>query len=223
MAQWQRTNQLSRPYDVAIPAPLLAKIEARRFSPDGLMHNVPVTKRGGKRAYKYPFRKMELGDFFIVPLDGRSEGSMRTAFYQAAARLDLEIAIKPWKLEGGVPGLRVTVVIIGVNGYKRKAEDFGVKSRYSDGKWKARRRVWERDNRPSRPGRSRQKENDTPFRREPPDKHTNPFWADAEDHQPLAIDVAIANANTSQLLSEPTETLTREERLKRALAAAGED
>lgn len=101
--------------------------------------------------YQYPFAKMELGDFFIVAIGSRSEKSMRIAFYQSAARHDLEIAITPWKMPGGFPGLRVCVTIIGVTTYKIAAEKHGVYSRYSDGKWSARKREWSKERKKNGP------------------------------------------------------------------------
>lgn len=184
MVSWKHGNLEDRPYDLAIPPVLLEKVKARRFTPDGVPHTVKEIKRAGRRVYDYPFPKMELGDFFVVAVGNRSEHAMRNAFYQAAARQDFEIAIKPWKLEGGAKGLRVTVTVIGVTRYKRKLcqlldEDAlrpkgkqlfkGVpRPKFSDGKWKGRKQKWERDVR-KRSGR-------TPKPKAEPKKAA--FWAD---------------------------------------------
>lgn len=178
MAPQRRINVLSRLYDDVIPSDMLSKIIERRRSPDGRPHIVKEIKRAGRKVYDYPWSKMELGDFFTVALNGRSEHAMRNAFHQGAARHDLEIAITPWKMPGGFPGFRVCVTIIGVTRWKRAAEREGVKGiRYSDGKWTVRKRKWEHENR-NKPAPS-----SPPPKKSKIDK-SNPFWADNEPVSP---------------------------------------
>lgn len=169
---WKRGNLLDRPYDVAIPGNLIAKIKERRHSPDGQPIAVREKGRGSERVFVYPWRKMQLGDFFVAPIGDRSEKSMRTAFYQAAARHDFEIAVKPYKLPGGAPGLRVTLVIIGVKQYRIKSDEFtGKKTTISDGRWKQRHRTWEQE----RPTRARRPvKDDRPFKESPLPRKVKP-------------------------------------------------
>lgn len=133
---------MSRYYDDAIPAPLLAQIKERRRSPTGLMHQVKVGYRGEEEILRYPFKHMELGDFFIVSTIGRSEKSMRTVFRQAAARYDYELFISPWKMPHDPNGLRVCLTIINVNQYKLKwAADNNTEVQISNGRWKNTRKM----------------------------------------------------------------------------------
>jgi hypothetical protein len=173
-------SQRSRPYDDFIPVPILRSIKQRRHSPDGIMHEVKMTTRAGRRVYNYPWKKMELGDFFIVAIGGRSARAMIVAFYQGAARHDLEIAVKDWTLPDGEKALRVTVVIIGVSTYKLKAAAKGVTGiGFSDGRWRERKKRWEKNQR-GRPAVSRIPP-PAPIKSKPRDLD-NPFWADeAED------------------------------------------
>lgn len=214
-------NVKSRSYDLAIPPAVLAKVVERRRTPDGLCHDVNEIKRAGRRVYDYPFAQMELGDFFIVYIGNRSEKALRIAFYQAAARNDYEIAVTPWKMPGGSPGLRVTVVIIGLTRYKRELDRMldmdaalpkderlfkGVKRpKYSDGKWAGRKRIWERDTRQ----RSGSRAALAPKEKKP--KSNDPFWADNDPELP--IDKALAAV-------QPEQHLDRAEAIRRAL---GED
>lgn len=170
---------ISRPYDDFIPAPLLAKIKLRRHSPDGLVHEVKEITRAGRRVYDYPWKKMELGDFFIVPIGDRSEKALRVAFAHGAARHDLEIAVTKWRLPDDEWGFRVAVVIIGVSQYKHLALNAGISGiRISDGRWTARRRRWETENRTKR-GRKDKQPEPLKTKAKQPDL-SNPFWADDE-------------------------------------------
>jgi hypothetical protein len=174
-------SQRSRPYDDFIPAPTLERIKQRRFSPDGLVHEVKTIVRAGRRVYNYPWKKMELGDFFIVPVEHRSKNALRVAFQQGAARHDLEIAVKEWTLPDGALAYRVTVVIIQVSRYKLEAANRGITGiGFSDGRWRARKRKWYKEHSkdakrvsripPPAPAKSKPRDLD------------NPFWADeAED------------------------------------------
>lgn len=172
----------SRPYDDFIPMPILRIIKQRRHSPDGLVHEVKTISRAGRRVYNYPWKKMELGDFFIVPVGDRSPRSMIVAFYQGAARHDLEIAVKEWTLPDGSPAFRVTVVIIQVSRYKLIAASKGISGvNFSDGRWRERKKKWEKNQRgrPSQPA----VRTSAPAPKKPPARNLdNPFWADeAED------------------------------------------
>jgi len=86
---------------------------------------------------------MELGDFFIVSRNSYNSKSKRVSFFQYAARHDLEIVVKSWKVKG-MDNWMVILTIIGVNRWKIEAEQrHDVKGiRYSDGKWTARKREW---------------------------------------------------------------------------------
>lgn len=170
-----RTPYRSRPYDDFIPAPMLERIKQRRFSPDGIQHRVKKTLRAGKLVNDYPWKRMELGDFFIVPIDGRSKKAMRVAFQQGAARHDLEISVKEWTLPDGSLAYRVTVVIIQVSRYKLAAVKAGISGiGFSDGRWRGRKKKW-----------AQQKYNKRAVRTPPPAPKKpstrnldNPFWAD---------------------------------------------
>lgn len=168
----------SRPYDILIPAPILDRIKDRRHSPDGVVHEVKTVVRAGRRVYNYPWSKMELGDFFIVPIGGRSKKAMRVAFQQAAARHDMEIAVKEVVLPDGSPAYRVTVVIIQVSRYKLAAVEEGITGvGLSDGRWKSRKRRWARQKYSTK---SSESSSLSPKIRTTPDLN-NPFWADEED------------------------------------------
>lgn len=168
----------SRPYDDYIPMPVLRKIKERRRSPDGVLHEVKEITRAGRRVYDYPWKKMELGDFFIVPIGHRSERALRVAFAQGAARNDYEIAVTKWRMPDGGPGLRVCVVIINVSTYKHLALSKGATGiSFSDGRWRARKKEWAKSkraegHRPATPPPAKTKAKQ-------PDL-SNPFWADDE-------------------------------------------
>lgn len=156
---------------------MLTRIKQRRHSPDGLMHEVKTITRAGRRVYNYPWSKMELGDFFIVPIENRSRNALRVAFQHGAARHDLEIAVKEWTLPDGSPAYRVTVVIIQVSRYKLAAINKGVPGiRISDGRWKARKRKWYRErSKDAKPARR----TPPPAPKKPSTRNLyNPFWAD---------------------------------------------
>lgn len=171
----------SRPYDDFIPLPLLRDIQKRRQSPDGVLHQLKTTKRAGRVVYAYPWSKMELGDFFIVPIGNRSKKAVRIAFYQAAARHDLEISVKEWTMPDGSPGYRVGVTIIGVNKYRLKAVSKGIDIKVSDGRWRERKKRWEQNQR----GQPKQKPPNPFFKGKKPDLN-NPFWADEQGDQEAA-------------------------------------
>lgn len=228
MAQ-TNSNLLSRPYDDFMPGDMLAKVIERRHSPDGMCHELKEISRAGRRVYDYPWPKMELGDFFLAPIGTRSEGSMRTAFHQAAARFDFEIAIK--KVHGRINGedrgtcLRVTICIIGVDKWKRHAQENGVTGiRFSDGKWKERRRRWEKDNR----GSGRVVSRKSRKAKQEAAALANPFHADrdlpVETNPTFEGTAAYENPlhDYSNLPREflPTKEMTPEERRARALRLA---
>lgn len=151
-------------YDIAIPAPVLAQVMERRRCPTGFPHEVDIVLRGDEEVYRYPFDKMELGDFFVVARRGRSEKSMRTIIKQAAARYDYELFIAPFQTPNG-PGFRVCLTIIGVTKYKTRYEQMtGNKVHISDGRWKSTRK--QRNNHP------------THIKPEMVKATPKPFWAD---------------------------------------------
>ena len=213
-------NQLNRPYDVVIPAPELIKVQERRRSPSGFRHTVNKTRRGGQQVNVYPWSKMELGDFFIVPIGGRSRGSMRVGFHHAAARYDYEIAVTDWKMEDGSPGFRVAIIIIGVNRYKsmldrlldedeklpenKQKHAHVPRPRYSDvaNRRKSRRRIVASQKR--RP-KSRQ---------EPREDKPSPFWYDDEINIPTPV-----SGMSATPIAPPEVKLSREEVVRRALVA----
>lgn len=194
--------ELHRPYDVAIPTEQRLKVIERRRSPDGLPHPVPEVRRGSQRVYSYPWSKLQIGDFFIVRAEGRSVKAMKVAFYQAAARHDYEVVVSEIVHEG-IPSLRVTLTVIGVNRYKAIAEDKhdakGVT--YSDGRWKARRREY------------RQAKNPAKTKVDPKNEEARPaFWA---DHDPELL------VPISKSIVAPEVHRTKEEIRRRALELAG--
>lgn len=196
-----RSNVLHRPYDRAFPDDMRDAVQERRRAPTGFEHEVKIARRGDDEIQCYPWKELELGDFFLARVSG-NEKSLRIAFYQAAARHDYEIAILPVERDG-LPFLRVTLVVIGVNKYKAAAEKQGAKGiRYSDGKWNKRRNRWRKSRADTR----------QPPKPKPAPK---PKWQD--DDAPLAIDLAIQEA-----APPPDVHLSRAEMLKRALAKAGE-
>lgn len=213
-------NLLNRPYDITIPAPELAKLLERRRSPDGLRHQITETRRGGQRAYVYPWEKMELGDFFIVPIGSRSKHSMRISFHQAAARHDFEIAVTDWTMEDGSPGFRVAVTMIGVTRAKQALdrlldEDEKLppskqkyrhvpRPRYSD---LTNRRKSKRKSEAAYRRRIVPKSRQTPR----PDPKDNPFWADNDPEVPQPLSV---------MEPAPEVKLSREEVIRRAQEAA---
>lgn len=204
----RRTNLLTRPYDDHVPAPLLRGIVERRQSPTGVCHTVPEVRRAGRRCYAYPWSKMLLGDFFVVAIGDRSEQALRTAFAQAAARFDFELAVVKLKDDYDQPALRVTLTVIGVTQWKKAAEKAGVSVAYSDGRWKARKRRWEEANRkrpdkPAPPAEGKRKD--------------KPFWKDNDPELP--IPGSSTGPNLGPVVAvEPEVKLTREQMLKRALA-----
>lgn len=142
----------SRPYDDFIPGNLLLRVQARRENPDGIRHQIGTTRRAGRTVNKYPWDKMQVGDFFEVPIGTKSEKAMRIAFNQASARMDAEIAVRLVKDSKGQHCFRVTVVIRDVSIYVNLAKKAGCKvNRSSDGKWLARKRAWNKRPRNSAP------------------------------------------------------------------------
>lgn len=108
---------LCRPYDAAIPSVFLEAARRRRESPDGDPWPVKyrITPHGDKIAI-YPWDKMKAGDFFLVPLEGRSATVMRTRFKHVALRRDFEVTVVKWNLGTArhyIPGLRVTLSFTG--------------------------------------------------------------------------------------------------------------
>lgn len=111
----------SRPYDVAFSKDTLVLVKERRKHPTGELHDVKLQERGNKLVSSYPWDKMELGDFFHAPINGRSVQSMKVWFFRCAARRDYEISIHPMKWDGE-DCLRVTLTYIGINSVKKKAQ-----------------------------------------------------------------------------------------------------
>lgn len=201
-----RHNLYNRPYDKFIPSDLLVFVRKRRHTPNGFEKKVTQTVRAGQRCNKYPWDKMQIGDFFYVDLTGKSERAVRVGLHQAASRLDLELAIRPWKLPNGNPGLRVIKVLEGVSVFKKAAISAGVNVRIGPGKYTDRKRDWAKHKYglehgvPVRPDPKLKKS-----KRRKPDL-SNPFWADDED---VSLE--------PQPEIEPEVKLTREEAIRRAL------
>lgn len=176
-------TRLSRLYDAAMDKRLLAATRARRECPDGRELRVETAVRGKTRVSLYPWDKMQLGDFFIVPTMGRPRTHFDVRFRQAANRRDWELTITPWGIGSNkTPGLRVALTCIGITELKRKAQHHhGIKGiRYSDGRWPAARAArFQRQQR---------------LRDNPPPKL--PDRVVLKDDPPLAVDAAIAVAET---------------------------
>lgn len=137
------TKPRARVYDDFLPAPLLKLVLARREHPDGRRHPLSSTIRAGRQVTVYPWDKMEVGDFFEVPIGDKSERAMRVALNQAAARLDAEIAVRLIKDSKNQHCFRVTLVLFGVRGYLATAAKAGVHvSPRSDGRWRERKNRW---------------------------------------------------------------------------------
>lgn len=116
-------SRREREWDKMIPTDTRKLVYRRRLGdPDGKQLEVLKTQKGRK----YPWAKMQDGDYFIAEIVG-SENSMRTAFKQGAVRNDFEIAIH--RVEGG---FRVTRTIGGIAEIKRRARAEGYKAPHFD-------------------------------------------------------------------------------------------
>lgn len=104
-------------------------VYARRFNPDGEQKQFRVFS--GKP--RYPWKELEDGDYFIAPFDGKSRNATLVGFRQAAARHDIEIAIRPM-LWGVMEAYRVTRVIGGVSVIKKLARARGANAPAHDPK-----------------------------------------------------------------------------------------
>lgn len=111
---------LHRPYDIAFSPTMRMEVIERRRHPTGFPIGVKEVLRGKEYIYQYPFSRMELGDFFEVPIGRRSESSMRVAMHQSAHRRDLEIAIHRIPRDDG-NYLLCIVTVIGITKWKTKA------------------------------------------------------------------------------------------------------
>lgn len=111
-----------RVWDVGMKPRQLIDIFRRRMEPDGFEHNVNFDRTGRVR---YPWDRMQDGDFFIAMVGDRSKLSMEVAFRQAAARHDIEVAIHPGTIDGH-PCFRVTRVFKGIAMAKRRARGQGL-------------------------------------------------------------------------------------------------
>lgn len=145
----------SRPYDIAIHRDVLRKVKERRESPTGEIHEVTTETRGDTVVQVYPWKKMELGDFFIAEIGQRSPKAMRNGFLAASRRYDYELAVKVVKNLLGEKAFQVTLTIIGVKHLRKAAAiHHGVPIKVKDDNWaKAKRRVSfdrPRSKRPSR-------------------------------------------------------------------------
>lgn len=117
---------VKKPWDVAISDPVyLQKIRDRRATPDGKEWLVTHKVRAGVPVYQYPWSKMQIGDFFIVP-QLRHGRAQLGSFAQAAQRYDFELSVRSWEIHDGehvTDGFRVTLVFIGIRGLKRRANN----------------------------------------------------------------------------------------------------
>lgn len=119
---------VTRDYDRFLPPSLLPAIKARRTQPDGDPHTVyEKFDQMGVSRYDYRWRKMKLGDFFIVAIGDRSVKAMRMGFLAAARRNDFELAIvRVVPSSGqfkGEPCLRVTLTYFGVDALRQRARN----------------------------------------------------------------------------------------------------
>lgn len=117
----------TRPYDDQMPEIVRNAAVARRKLPDGVCHPVRLTTRGLKQEehYEYPWDRMKLGDYFLVPLRGRKTEALAVRFRQMAARKDWELSIV--RVEHlGEPHLRVCLTVLDVSQYRGQK---------SDGRW----------------------------------------------------------------------------------------
>lgn len=203
---WQRGPNPDRYYDEVMSADTLKAVRERRKSPTGLMHKVGLAVRNGEEVYVYPYRKMELGDFFIAPLLGRSEKAMRTSFKQAAARLDYEFVIHPIKDRQGRDALRVTLTVIGVAKYKVAWEHrHGKKVAISEGKWRNSRK--RREASAKADAQARGSWQPVPSQQQTPRYLDPKDWKD--DAEPLPVDKAIADALKPERHVDPAEIRRR--------------
>lgn len=127
----------SRPYDRFMSDVVRQSAMLRREAPDGVRHSLRVSTRGPSKEehYEYPWAKMKLGDYFVVPLRGRRSDALAVRFRQAAAQRDWELAIARVDVDGE-PHLRVCLTVVDVSKYKRPAQ-----IPQSDGKWLAQRKL----------------------------------------------------------------------------------
>lgn len=121
------THQDKRSYDIAFPHQVRMAILERREHPTGEVHEVKTEERGGDIVQIYPWDKMLLGDFFLAKIGIRSIKAMRQTFLKAARRYDFEIAVKQVEDFDGEDALRVTVTMLDISIYrKRAARDHGI-------------------------------------------------------------------------------------------------
>lgn len=127
-----------RAYDAGIPHAILVEARERRVNPTGVEHPVETRLRGDKEIQKFPWKKLELGDFFFARILG-NEKSLRIQFHQAAARHDFELTVVKMEIDGNFY-LRVTVSLLDVLQYKKRARGKGARNiGFSDGRWRRRR------------------------------------------------------------------------------------
>lgn len=109
---------------------LLQRAKERRMAPDGEEQICTRVPRNGELVNKYPWEKMQIGDYFIAPIIG-SKNSMLTVFRQTAARLDWEVAIAD-VVRDGQKCIRVTKILEGIAKIKAVARSRGAYAPSSD-------------------------------------------------------------------------------------------
>ena len=109
-----RSNNAHRPYDRFMGSRALKKAHKLRINPDGACHSVKWKTISTGIIPIYPWKKMLLGDYFLVPIRDKSTSSMKVAMLQAAARYDYELSVVRAFDSKKVPCLRVTLSAIGV-------------------------------------------------------------------------------------------------------------
>lgn len=110
---------LPRPWDAALDRALVPVVRMRRVRPDGRRLPVPTRMRSGEPIRIYPFKDMKDGDYFIVPMRGKSLGAFQVLMRQKSAQLDLELQVTKVYDEDEL-WVRVTRIMKGVNWYKMK-------------------------------------------------------------------------------------------------------
>lgn len=90
---------MKKPWDAVLTPLIQHRVAERRIHPDGMPRVVGYTHSAGRRKMKYPWEKLEDGDFFIAPHTSSPEAQKR-GIQQSAARNDMEIVIVPVEHRG---------------------------------------------------------------------------------------------------------------------------
>lgn len=77
--------------------------------------SIPIPEARGRRAKKYPFEQMEVGDSFFVPLEeGKSPSAIHASIATAKHRLGINLTTA--REEGGIRVWRIAAVTTGHGG-----------------------------------------------------------------------------------------------------------